>query len=111
LRSSAQEVERKSYHPHIAPCYRSNTRRRHTQQALIEFASAIHAADERLRPQVSPKALRDIVERVPGEWLVTDAPFASEREHREGYIGFLLGRVKAADDFVEEAARAHASRV
>ncbi|MCB0064223.1 MAG: hypothetical protein KDE19_19000 [Caldilineaceae bacterium] len=81
------------------------------QHVLIELASAIHAADERLRPQVTDEVLQTIVDQIPAVWLGEEEAFADAAEHRAAYVNYLAARRDSAIRFVEEAANAHAASV
>jgi hypothetical protein len=65
---------------------------------LLPYASSIEAADVRLAPRVSEKALGLAASEVPDEWL--------EREGREVYVDYLLRRLEEPRTFVAEAERA-----
>ncbi len=76
------------------------------QHALLRYADDIDEADRRLRPRLDVATLREIVDGLPSSWLVGEAGFSSEAEHRQAYLDFLVSRLEAADIFVEEARRA-----
>jgi hypothetical protein len=61
------------------------------QHALVECAPDVAAADAALGPQVTGPLLREVVARVPDEWLQDDAPEAL----RERYVDQLLARLDA----------------
>lgn len=81
------------------------------QHVLIELASAVHMADEMLRPQLTDDLLQSVVAQVPDVWLGEEEAFASQDAHREAYVRYLSARRDAAIRFVEEAANAHAACV
>ena len=64
---------------------------RDTKLAAADFRSAL--------PRFTPEALERIVSMIPDAWL--DAP-----EHRTGYQEWLLRRLEAPREWVEEAIRA-----
>jgi hypothetical protein len=68
------------------------------EHILLPAAGPIAAADERLRPEVTPELLRRIVGLVPEDWFVGAPP--------EDYVEYLTLRAAAADGLVEEAERA-----
>jgi hypothetical protein len=79
--------------------------------ALIRFASRLTAADERLRPVLTPTLLRTIVDLVPEEWLGEEPGFANLAELRTAYVAYLTSRLAGAASFVAEAAHAHAQQL
>jgi hypothetical protein len=79
--------------------------------ALIRFASRLAAADERLRPVLTPTIIRPIVDLVPDEWLGEEPGFANLAELRAAYVAYLTHRLAGAASFVAEAAHAHAQQL
>ncbi|MFE7170466.1 HipA family kinase [Streptomyces sp. NPDC057616] len=83
--------------------------------ALGAYGPDTRAADAELAPCVTEELLREILAMVPDAWL-TD--FGTPDEMREAYVGYLLARVRASDQWLptdfpgrdqlaaEEAARA-----
>jgi hypothetical protein len=78
------------------------------EHVLLPFASALPDTDRRLRGRLHPDALEAIVNLIPDAWLTDDAPFASFDEHRQAYLDFLVNRLEASSNFVEEAVNARA---
>ena len=78
---------------------------------LLPFADMLPQADAALRSRLSPELIREIVEAIPNEWLEQDSIFADYAEHREAYVAYLLNRLNASANFVEEAVNAHTSIV
>lgn len=77
---------------------------------LLPWANAIEEADGRLAPMVTEEMIRTIVEMVPESWL--DEPrFATATEHRSAYVRYLMKRLEAPRDWVQEAIRARTVRV
>jgi hypothetical protein len=76
---------------------------------LLPFATEIAAIDPAMRAKLTPELLTSIVEMVPDSWLDDDSPFSTPEEHRAAYIQYLMDRHDAADNFVQEAIRAHAA--
>lgn len=74
---------------------------------LLPFAGSIPDAGERLRPLLTPDALRAIVAAIPDPWFETDSP----PEGRARYLEFLTGRLAASAHFEEEAERVRTQRV
>jgi len=81
------------------------------EHALLPLATELSQADIRLRPQLTTPLIRAIVDQIPSEWLTLGSPFASQAEHRQAYVDYLLSRLEAAHFFVEEAQRAHRNLV
>ena len=73
---------------------------------LLQFAAELEAADSYMSSRLTPDVLRGIVELIPDQWLLIDAPFATHREHRDAYIEYLLRRMASPHGFVQEALRA-----
>ena len=73
---------------------------------LRPFADSIPEADAALAPQLTPEALRAIVDLVPGEWL-DESSFTDAEEVRSAYVAYLNGRLQEPRDWVRalEAAR------
>ncbi len=82
-----------------------------SQHVLLPLASRIRQADARLRPLLTEERLRQIAADIPDVWLGDEKAFAGPDEHRAGYVAYLLARLAAAQNFVEEAANAHAKLV
>ena len=72
------------------------------EHVLLPVAGPIAAADQRLRPRVTPELLAEVVDRVPPAWFVDSAP--------EAYVEYLTRRTRRPQIFVEEAERARAAR-
>jgi hypothetical protein len=71
---------------------------------LLPQADAISEVAVRLRQQVTPGLVDDVLAAIPDEWLAAEtSPFATPTEHRAAYAHFLLRRLDAADGFTEEA--------
>lgn len=68
------------------------------EHVLLPVAGPIAAADERLRPRVTPDLLTEVVDRVPAEWFVGSPP--------EAYVEYLARRAEHPEVFVEGAERA-----
>ncbi len=76
---------------------------------LLPIAAPIPEADARLAPLVTASLLDGIVAAVPDAWLAGDPGFASVAENRAAYVTYLLARLAAPREFVEEAERARAA--
>lgn len=70
---------------------------------LLPYASAIPAADTRLRPLLTPEKLTAILADIPDEWLAPEADLDSPPKLREAFLTFLLTRLEASAIFVKEA--------
>jgi hypothetical protein len=66
---------------------------------LRPFADSIPEADAALAPQLTPEALRAIVDLVPGEWL-DESGFTDAEEVRSAYVAYLNGRLQEPRDWV-----------
>lgn len=75
---------------------------------LLPWAGRIPEADAVLRPLLTERVLAQIVELVPDEWLLPVPGAETPEEKRLAYIQYLLWRLQAASDFVQEAERARA---
>jgi hypothetical protein len=73
---------------------------------LLNRASSLREADERITPLITEDLLRSIVNLIPGEWLEGNPVFGTAEEHREAYIQYLVNRIKMPHEFIEEAIRA-----
>ncbi len=78
---------------------------------LLPWASGLAAADAEARSRLTPEVLKEVVEKIPAEWLQGESPFSEEAAHRDGYLRYLQRRLEAAPLFVAEAERAHAPHV
>lgn len=99
------------YFHHSWTDYLGHSRRPFAQikeHVLLPRASMLHEADESLSSRLTPEIIHDIIELVPGSWLESEPSFGSTEEHRAAYVEYLLRRLKAPRDFVEEAKNARA---
>jgi hypothetical protein len=78
---------------------------------LLRFAAEIRSADEKLSALLTESAIREVVQLIPDSWLEQDDSFATASEYRDAYIHYLLRRLDAPRDFVEEAIRARSMLV
>jgi len=75
---------------------------------LLPVASALDEADALMTRALAPERLEQMVTLIPGSWLNSD-PFFTDREaHREAYLAYLVDRLSASRNFVEEAKHARA---
>ena len=77
------------------------------EHTLISLASRLPEANALLSSRLTPALIREIVGFIPAVWLGQEENFASQAEHREAYINYLLSRLAASATFVEEAIHAH----
>ena len=71
---------------------------------LAGYLSGVPEADAALAPQVTAELLRDVVERIPGEWL-EPVPGADPDAVRSAYVDFLLARVSGDRGWLPGGAR------
>ena len=81
------------------------------EHVLLPWASELREVDEALTAKLTRDAIERIVALIPEEWLGDESRFASIDEHRAGYRDYLLRRLDSPREWVEDAARAHESRV
>ena len=78
---------------------------------LLPYAGSIAEADARLAPLLTPALVEAVVSAGPGEWLGDGGRGRSadgEDDARRAYVEYLLRRLEAPRDFVEEADAARA---
>ncbi len=78
---------------------------------LLPWATALRAAEARLRARLTTEVLERTVALIPSEWLGTEEAFPSQEAHRAAYLAWLQGRLAAVPKFIEEAERARAQLV
>jgi hypothetical protein len=71
---------------------------------LLPLATALPQADAELAPRLADPLLRDLVNRIPAEWL----PAGAAPVQRDAYLHYLQRRLEAPRRFAEEALHAHA---
>lgn len=81
------------------------------QHILLPFAGSIPEAGARLREQITPQLLDDILADIPDIWLAEDPLDRTPDEVRAAYRDLLLTRLDSASIFEEEAERARLARV
>jgi hypothetical protein len=77
------------------------------EHVLLPYAGAIADADARLAPVLTPALVEAVVSAVPGEWLGGDD---GDDAARRAYVEYLLRRLEAPRQFVEEADAARRGR-
>lgn len=78
---------------------------------LLPQASALEAIDKELRAILSPQLILAIVDLIPDDWLMIDAPFETPAQHRQAYVHFLETRLAHSEIFVKDAQHARASLI
>ena len=78
---------------------------------LLPWAAEIREADAELAPRLTAEAIEGVLALIPDQWLGDEPRFASLAEHRAAYHDYLLRRLDAPREWVEDAARAQASRL
>ena len=78
---------------------------------LLTFADSLPQVDVTLRAKLTPEIIRHIVNLIPEPWLDHEPDFASQAEHRQAYVDYLLNRLAASPIFLEEALRARTKLV
>jgi hypothetical protein len=64
-----------------------------SDHVLAGYLSGVSEADAELAPQVTGEVLREVVDRVPDDWLEVPPGAAGSVAVREAYVAFLLARV------------------
>ena len=75
---------------------------------LLPQASALAEFDPALAARLTPAVIDGILALIPEDWLAADEAFSGVEEARAAYRTYLLGRLAAPRQFVEEAIRARA---
>lgn len=73
---------------------------------LLPVATMLLEADKICKELLNPSILESIVDAVPDEWLLLDAPFESNAEHKKAYKDFLINRMANSTIFLNEAINA-----
>ncbi|HVG25250.1 MAG TPA: aminotransferase class I and II, partial [Thermoanaerobaculia bacterium] len=81
------------------------------EHVLLPWATELREADAELAPRLTREAIDGVLARIPDDWLGDEPKFASLAEHRAAYRDVLLRRLDAPREWVEDAARAQASRL
>jgi hypothetical protein len=74
------------------------------EHVLLPAATQISRVDSLLSSRLTPEVIESIANMIPGEWLQTEARFASHDDHRRAYAEYLIARLEAPRLFAEEAA-------
>ncbi len=73
---------------------------------LLPQATQLDEADKEFHSLLNESLFKNIISLIPDEWLLIDAPFANEEEHRKAYEEFLSIRFNHSSQFVKEAQHA-----
>lgn len=73
---------------------------------LLQFASALEAADLAMMSLITAAEIRRIVDLVPDDWIFGDSAFKGIAETRQAYVDYLVRRLDEPRYFAEEAIRA-----
>ncbi|MEW6127848.1 MAG: HipA family kinase [Acidobacteriota bacterium] len=73
---------------------------------LLPFADKLREADEKMSRAITPEIIDRIVTMIPETWLADNVLFAGKQQQREAYTEYLINRLAAPRDFLEEAIRA-----
>ena len=76
------------------------------EHILLPFAGSIETADQSMIGAITEAEIKRVVDLVPDEWLKDHSPFATIAENRQAYVDYLMRRLDAPRQFVEEAIRA-----
>jgi hypothetical protein len=84
---------------------------------LLPFTSvaSLRDIDSKISEQITPDTISGIVDLIPDVWLsaesLSDSAIGGPAKNRDAYIEYLVSRVKAPRDFLEEAIRARSLSV
>lgn len=76
-----------------------------TGHVLERVAGDLHAADDRARQVLTPQVLRDVIARVPGDWLETTEGLADAEAVRAAYLEHLTLRLQEPAAWLPQGAR------
>ena len=78
---------------------------------LLPFATELEAVNKEYVGLLSDKKISEVIAAIPGEWLTSSQPDASEEEIRNVYTQFLSRRVASSSIFVKQALDARAALI
>jgi len=78
---------------------------------LLRVADSLREADSVMTRLITRQVIEDAVELVPEAWLVGDSLFEDSRQRKDAYIEYLLNRLEAPREFLEEAIRARSLHI
>ncbi len=70
---------------------------------MLRQATALSQAAQEIRETIGPEVLREIVSKVPEDWLINDSDSMGPHEMREAYIQFITTKISMMDLLVKEA--------
>lgn len=76
------------------------------EHILLPFAKSMESVDQVLAAVITENVIKAAVDLIPNEWMGEHAPFSSVEENKQAYVEFLVRRLEAPRNFVEEAIRA-----
>jgi hypothetical protein len=81
------------------------------EHVLLPRADQLREADDSIAARLTPELIRATLSLIPDEWLGDESQFAGASAHRAAYAEYLLRRLDAPRQFVQEAIDARASSV
>ncbi|MBD2021553.1 aminotransferase class I and II, partial [Leptolyngbya sp. FACHB-36] len=78
---------------------------------LLEFTSDLSTVDLTMSDRLTSDTIDRIVKLIPEAWLVEGSPFTDSNQHRDAYVEYLLSRLAAPRNFLQEAIRARSRSV
>ncbi len=75
------------------------------EHVFLPWATELREADAELAPKLTREAIDGVLALIPEQWLGDEPRFATIGEHRAAYRDYLLRRLDAPRDWVEDASR------
>ena len=70
---------------------------------LLPKASVLDKADEKMKSLITPDLIREVVSKVPDEWLLASREVETADEARALYVSFLTKRLENSHVFLKQA--------
>lgn len=70
---------------------------------LLPKASVLDKADEKMKSLITPDLIREVVSKVPDEWLLASREVETADEARAIYVSFLTKRLENSHEFLKQA--------
>ena len=70
---------------------------------LLPKASVLDKADEKMKSLITPDLIREVVSKVPDEWLLASREVETADEARAIYVSFLTKRLENSHVFLKQA--------
>ncbi|MEO6819786.1 MAG: HipA family kinase [Ginsengibacter sp.] len=70
---------------------------------LLSTASELAKVDKEIHQKITNEMLESIINLIPDQWLLIDAPFATTDANRQAYAKYLTDRFTHSIQFVKEA--------